>query len=192
MKRVFLIRHGETMANIKHQYCGSSDLSLSDEGKEKLKDLISLYDDVSKDSIFITSGMKRANESLNILFGDVKKEEYPGLKEMDFGPFELKTYEELKDDKDYQAWIQDTFNNKIKGGESFLIQRRRVLSAYDEIIQKYKNIDKDVIILAHGGTIFHIIDNLFKEGKYVYEIQPASGHAYVIDYTKEKISYEKR
>ena len=127
-----------------------------------------------------------------VKFGDVEKEEYPGLKEMDFGPFELKTYEELKDDKEYQLWIQDTFNNKIKGGESFAIQRKRVLSAYDEIIQKYKNIDKDVVILAHGGTIFHIIDNLFKEGKYVYEIQPASGHAYVIDYTKEKISYEKR
>ena len=34
---IYLIRHGKTRANEKHLYCGSTDLSLSDAGKEELR-----------------------------------------------------------------------------------------------------------------------------------------------------------
>ena len=36
MKRCMLIRHGRTEANEKWLYCGSTDLSLSDAGREEL------------------------------------------------------------------------------------------------------------------------------------------------------------
>ena len=64
---IYLIRHGKTEANEKHLYCGSTDLPLSDAGKEELR---SVHYDI-KNVRFITSGMKRTNETLRILFGDV-------------------------------------------------------------------------------------------------------------------------
>ena len=64
---IYLIRHGKTEANEKHLYCGSTDLPLSEAGRAELQNLH--YD--IKNVRFLTSGMKRANESLQILFGDV-------------------------------------------------------------------------------------------------------------------------
>ena len=72
--RIYLIRHGKTQANERHLYCGSTDLSLSDAGKAELQQLH--YD--IKNVRFLTSGMKRTNETLRILFGDVPMKKIPG------------------------------------------------------------------------------------------------------------------
>ena len=59
---IYLIRHGETEANIKHIYCGSTDLPLSEAGVEKLqarkKDetIRRVREDAAR---FVTSGMTR-------------------------------------------------------------------------------------------------------------------------------------
>ena len=37
--RLLLIRHGRTEANEKHLYCGSTDLELSDAGRDELESL---------------------------------------------------------------------------------------------------------------------------------------------------------
>ena len=37
---IYLIRHGKTSANEKHLYCGSTDLPLSNAGKEELRSVI--------------------------------------------------------------------------------------------------------------------------------------------------------
>ena len=68
---VYLIRHGKTEANEKRLYCGSSDLGLSEKGRAELSQLHYDLTNVR----FLTSGMKRTNETLNILFGDVPYEE---------------------------------------------------------------------------------------------------------------------
>ena len=90
---IYLIRHGKTEANEKHLYCGSTDLPLSEAGRAELQNLH--YD--IKNVRFLTSGMKRANESLQILFGDVPYEVDPRFREVDFGIFEMHSYNELKD-----------------------------------------------------------------------------------------------
>lgn len=98
---IYLIRHGKTSANEKHLYCGSTDLPLSDAGKEELR---SIHYDI-KNVRFLTSGMKRTDETLRILFGDVPYEVDPRFREVDFGTFEMHSYEELKDTPEYQTWL---------------------------------------------------------------------------------------
>ena len=65
--RIYLIRHGKTEANERRLYCGSTDLPLSRQGAAELAQLH--YD--IQNVRFLTSGMKRTNETLRILFGDV-------------------------------------------------------------------------------------------------------------------------
>ena len=168
---IYLIRHGKTSANEKHLYCGSTDLPLSDAGKEELR---SVHYDI-KNVRFLTSGMKRTNETLRILFGDVPYEVDPRFREVDFGIFEMHSYEELKDRPEYQTWLTgDNEANIPPNGESGVQMKARVLNAFSEI-------KEDTCIITHGGVIASIMEYLFpKEGKNRYEWQPKPGRGYAI------------
>ena len=169
---IYLIRHGKTEANEKRLYCGSTDLPLSETGRAELEQLH--YD--IKNARFITSGMKRTNETLQILFGDVPFDPDPRFREVDFGIFEMHSYEELKDTPDYQAWLTgDNDANVPPNGESGVQMRQRVLAAFSEIRE-------DTCIFTHGGVIAAIMAYLFPdEGKHLYQWQPKNGCGYAID-----------
>ena len=168
---IYLIRHGKTSANEKHLYCGSTDLPLSDAGKEELR---SVHYDI-KNVRFLTSGMKRTNETLRILFGDVPYEVDPRFREVDFGIFEMHSYEELKDTPEYQNWLTgDNDANIPPQGESGAQMKVRVLEALSEI-------QKDTCIITHGGVIAAIMEHLFpEECKNRYQWQPKNGSGYII------------
>ena len=168
---IYLIRHGKTEANEKHLYCGSTDLPLSEAGKAELQGLC--YD--IKNVRFITSGMKRTNETLNILFGGVPFDTDPRFREVDFGIFEMRSYEELKDTPDYQVWLTgDNESNVPPEGESGAQMKARVLAAFSEIRE-------DTCIITHGGVIAAIMAHLFpEENKNLYQWQPKPGQGYVI------------
>lgn len=135
---LYLIRHGKTRANEQNLYCGSTDLPLSKKGLAELqaaaecgRGAISMRE---RNTIFITSGMKRTNETLRALFGEVDYLEEPRLREMDFGLFEMRGYEELKNDPLYQAWISgDNHANRTPDGESGEMMLTRVLEALHEL-----------------------------------------------------------
>ena len=169
--RVYLIRHGKTEANEKHLYCGSTDLPLSEVGKEELR---KLHFDV-KNVRFLTSGMKRTNETLEVLFGEVPFETDSRFREVDFGIFEMHSYEELKDSPAYQQWITgDNEANIPPNGESGFQMKQRVLEAFSEIRE-------DTVLITHGGVIAAVMQQLFPvENRNRYEWQPKNGCGYLI------------
>ena len=168
---IYLIRHGKTLANERRVYCGSTDLSLSEQGREELKDIRYNIQNVR----FLTSGMKRANETMELLFPGVAYETDPEFRELDFGAFEMHGYEELKDRPDYQAWLAgDNERNVPPGGESGEQMTSRVLSAY-------RGLTGDTCLVTHGGVIAAIMARLFhEEGRHRYQWQPGNGHGYRI------------
>ena len=169
---IYLIRHGKTEANEKHLYCGSTDLPLSDAGKEELRSVHYAIKNVR----FISSGMKRTNETLRILFEDVPYEVDPRFREVDFGIFEMHSYEELKDTPEYQTWLTgDNDANIPPNGESGVQMKERVLNAFSEI-------KENTCIITHGGVIAAIMENLFpEENKNRYQWQPKPGCGYVLE-----------
>ena len=168
---IYLIRHGKTEANERRLYCGSTDLSLSESGKAELQDIH--YD--IQNVRFLTSGMKRANETIELLFPGIAYESDSRFREVDFGAFEMKSYAELKDDPDYQAWITgDNERNVPPCGESGAQMTRRVLSAFSEM-------KEDTCLVTHGGVIAAIMASLYpEEGKHRYQWQPQNGHGYCL------------
>ena len=169
---IYLIRHGKTEANERRLYCGSTDLSLSNAGKAELK---KLHYEI-KNVRFLTSGMKRTNETLRGLFGNVPFEVDPRFREVDFGIFEMRSYEDLKDTPPYQAWITgDNETNIPPQGESGTQMKQRVLAALSEIRE-------DTCVITHGGVIAAIMEHMFPdENKNRYEWQPQPGHGYAIE-----------
>ena len=109
--RLILLRHGITEANEKRLYCGATDIGLSEKGKAALllRKKETAYPEITGMRI-VTSGMKRCEETLALLYGDVPHETDPAFREMDFGAFEMRSYEEMKNDPAYLAWI--TGNNE--------------------------------------------------------------------------------
>lgn len=168
---IYLIRHGRTEANEKWLYCGSTDLPLSKGGREALEG--KHYD--IRPARFLTSGMRRTEETLQLLFGDVPHEIEPRFREVDFGMFEMHSYAQLKDTPEYQTWLTgDNEANIPPGGESGAQMKARVLEAFSEIRE-------DTCVLTHGGVIAVIMAHLFpEETKNRYEWQPKNGCGYVI------------
>ena len=168
---IYLIRHGKTVANEQHLYCGSTDLPLSDGGREELH---SMRYDITPER-FVTSGMKRTDETLRILFGNVPFSVDSRFREVNFGDFEMKSYEMLKEKAAYQAWLTgDNERNVPPEGESGVQMTRRVLEAFREI-------PDGTALITHGGVIAAIMASLFPaDGKHRYQWQPRNGHGYEI------------
>lgn len=178
---IYLIRHGKTRANEAHLYCGSTDLPLSEAGKAEL---VKLHYGVTPER-FLTSGMRRTNETLRILFGDVPFTPVPEFREVDFGAFEMHSYEELQEDAGYQRWITgDNEKNVPPGGESGARMTARVTAAFSALRQ----LPGDTVLVTHGGVIAAIMAFCFpEENKTRYQWQPAPGHGYVLEGTTYRV-----
>ncbi len=182
--KLILIRHGKTAANDLHLYCGKTDIGLSDNGIKELENIKYALDITGMR--VMTSGKKRCEQTLLLLFGDVPHESDPAFCEMDFGAFEMRSYEEMKNDEDYIAWISgDNEKNVAPGGESGEIMQKRVFEGLDRLL-----IDgRDTLLVTHGGVIAAVMSRLFPgENKNRYEWQPAPGGGYEAD--TEKRTYE--
>lgn len=168
---IYLIRHGKTRANEEHRYCGSTDLPLSENGRKELKTLRYQVENAR----FVTSGMKRTEQTLEILFGPVEHRIDPAFREVDFGAFEMGSYEELKDSPAYQAWLEgDNEVNVPPEGESGVQMKARVLTAFSRLRE-------DTVVITHGGVIAAVMEELFpEEQKNRYLWQPKPGHGYAI------------
>lgn len=181
---VYLIRHGETISNKEGRYMGITDVSLSLEGEEKiLKKVSEGYYPGYDGQIIYTSALSRTKETLKLIYGDVDYYEDERFNESNFGDFENKTYEELKDNPDYITWISgDNFSNKCPNGESFVMMKKRVTDAFLDAINRHKDSDKDIIIILHSGPIVALKEYL-NPGvtKTYYEWREDNGCFYMVE-----------
>lgn len=183
--KLILIRHGKTSASAAHVYCGSTDLALSAEGTAdlQLKKQDLPYPDAAGFRI-ITSGMRRCETTLSLLYGALPHETVSDFREMDFGAFEMRSYAELRSKREYLSWIEgDNEANPTPGGESGAAMRARVLAATDRVLKT----GRDTLIITHGGPIAAIMAYLFpKENKNRYEWQPEPGRGYAVDTAQDR------
>ena len=174
-----LIRHGKTEANEKRLYCGQTDLPLSEAGRLEIAGFVNegIYPaDVSR---FFTSGLLRAEETLDIIYGPVPRETIADLAEYRFGQFEMHSYEELKDRQDYQAWIMDTTDTVVcPGGESKKLFKERVIAGFLNVAGVCVAAEESALVVCHGGVIACIMDYLWPSTKNFYEWQPPPGRGY--------------
>lgn len=182
---LYLIRHGKTEGNEKRLYCGHTDLSLSNLGIKELKKLRGLY---KKCDAYYTTGLKRTNETLKILFDSDDSLVEDGFKEYNFGDFEMKGYDELKHKKEYIEWLEDTLGNYIiPNGESRNDYRERIKQTFKKFIKKLSDENKEnVALICHGGTIGTILEQFYDNDKDLFHWQPSCGRGYLLEIVLEK------
>lgn len=77
----------------------------------------------------------------------------PRIWEMNFGEWEMQSYDEIKDPR-LQQWFDDWMHITPPGGESFIDQNRRVASFLEEIRgSSYDN----VLVFTHAGVMMNVM-----------------------------------
>lgn len=114
---LLLIRHGKTPSNREHRYLGVTEEALSGEGRKQLE-ILAEKDILKKTWLLFISPMLRCQESAGILFPGKKAYPIEEWREMNFGAYEGKNYEDLKNDSYYQKWIDSNGTLPFPEGES--------------------------------------------------------------------------
>ena len=183
--KLHIIRHGYTAATEKHLYCGKTDLPLSESGTREIRNL-KIHGIYPGAEAFITSGMQRAEMTLDLIYGSVPRTALSGFAEYDFGDFEMRSYEELKEIPEYIDWMLDeTGEISCPGGESRLGNSERVMDTFSTLLKNLEKSKPDAALICHGGTISVIMDNLFGGERNFYEWQPSPGRGYTITFEKD-------
>ena len=190
---IIFIRHGETDLNKARLYFGHMDPPLNETGRSQLENTrrLLLEREGNIDAVF-SSDLKRCTESMDILEIDknIEKKLEKDLREINFGVFEGKTYEEIKEEfpEEVENMQKDWKNFKSKKGESLQEVMERTVRRLDEIISSYK--DKKIVIVAHAGVIQTLVsyylsgnlDNYWKfkinNGSLTKMIVTADGYKY--------------
>lgn len=130
-----LIRHGQVQANIEKRYIGSTDMSLTVNGMKSLEKLNKAQIYKTPDYLFC-SPMSRCKMTCDILFPDKIYTVIDEFHEMDFGSFEMKNYQELRDNAYYQRWIDSNGTIAFPEGESRQEFVLRCMSGFDKMLSK--------------------------------------------------------
>ena len=98
---VILVRHSVTQGNKEKRFVGRLDVPLAPEGETLARETAPLLPTV--EHLYI-SPMLRCRRTAELLWPGVEHTVVDDLRETDFGPFEGKNHEELKNDPLYQ-WV---------------------------------------------------------------------------------------
>ena len=170
-----------------------------------------------KEQIVYVSPYLRAKQTADILFPDAGKVEIAEFAECRFGEFEYKNYAELNGNPDYQRYIDSGGTTAFPGGETKAEFTDRVMRGFEKVFvdaesregQKrlrcdvssrietaHTSLSDTIIIVAHGGTIMALMDQLSEPHKdyFDWQVKPGEGIAGWIEVTADGmqiVSYEK-
>jgi alpha-ribazole phosphatase/probable phosphoglycerate mutase len=146
-----LVRHAEPADELRGRCYGTLDVGLSDGGVAAARALAERLP-VAYDAVY-SSPRIRALETARPLAErrgfDVEVDER--LREIDFGDFEGRTYEEIEHDEPelFRAWMERPTTVRFPGGESYADLRERAVAALDAIRAR----EGSAIVVTHGGVI---------------------------------------
>ncbi|MDD5796091.1 MAG: histidine phosphatase family protein [Oscillospiraceae bacterium] len=154
---IHFIRHGRIDETLKGAYIGTTDVPLSETGKKELMELDEKYKYPGTMAVF-TSPLKRCTQTAQILYPQQKPIVIEQLSECNFGEWEGKTADELKNEPDFEKWLSGSNEVKPPRGESNADFTRRVCNMFESIVQGViKTGTTESVIITHGGVIMTLL-----------------------------------
>ena len=156
MTTVYIVRHGQSVANLEERFAGHSDFPLTDLGR-KQAELAGNYlveKKIRLDAAY-ASDLCRAFETGRII---AEKQGLvpvpaPGLREIYAGKWESMKFIEIYEQfpESFGVWRRNIGRARCDGGESIAELRVRVLAAVKEIVGG--NRGKKILLAFHGAAI---------------------------------------
>ncbi len=136
MKRIYLIRHGETAANRKAIFRGRSDITLNDNGMDQAGDLAGYFESIEVEKIY-SSPLRRALQTAGGAFPgrDIVPEEL--IDNLDLGDWNgvEKAMVEREEPAKWRMWCTEPERLRFPGGETLGDVRRRALGFLEKVEQ---------------------------------------------------------
>ncbi len=187
---VIFIRHLPTPGNEKKQYIGRTDEVLSSGAVTSFHKKREMYLKSQKEGkyppfyppaeMIVASPMKRCVQTAELIYPGQKIVTEPELRECDFGRFEGKTYEELKDDPAYIAWLESGGVLAFPEGEDQEAFRSRCAEGVRRRLQKgITEKKKSIAFVVHGGTIMAALHRLAEGEHDFYDWQTGNGRGFL-------------
>jgi broad specificity phosphatase PhoE len=155
-ENLILIRHGRTQWNKEQRLQGSSDYGILDEEREKLQaDSVQIKSLVPKNSIIISSNLRRAIETAEIYSQTLglKIIENPLFREFNFGEWEGKRIEELISNPDHEFFLKKPITASLinipPNGEKFMFFLSRIYQGTKQLL----DFNTPIILVNHALTI---------------------------------------
>ena len=190
--KIYLIRHGITEGNVKRWFYGSTDLSLIEEGRQALAKLAAegYYPKLPKGAKLYTTGLKRTEETMEVIYGNKGTGLLTDLREMNFGEYECHSFKELEKDEIFIRWMEDQSGDMaLPGGESKNQFAERVKQGMKWLLEdcsaglsEESGPESQVaFVVCHGGVIAEALDQLFPEEKEnMWQWMPHPGYGYEV------------
>ena len=161
LRRIVLVRHGESAANSAGRLIGSGDPPLAPEGVEQMRlarpHLVGQVVD-----LVVASPARRAWQSAEILTGGLPARLDADFREIDFGRWEGRTMAELEasDPIAFRQWRDGAPEFEYPGGELRAAFRARVRRGLERLLASPAS---GALVVAHKGVVRAIVEMLTGE-----------------------------
>ncbi len=163
-KRLYLMRHGETLFNTQKRVQGWCDSPLTQKGIQQAKETRDWFKikGVDRQAIY-ASTQERARDTARLVAEHNEIKQIKGLKEMNFGIFEAQPEKLLPKFRPGARSFEDLL--VPYGGEDILEVGKRVHRAIVTVAKE--DPAQDIIMVSHGAALWGLIQHLdiaFPEG----------------------------
>lgn len=155
MKKIYFVRHGQSLWNVENKICGSTDVPLTDKGCEQAIETGKAIMNLNiKADMILYSPLMRAAKTAKLIseMSGIPAREEKRLTEQNFGKYEGVS---PRSDSAFQAAKKEMVQD-FEGGESMLRIAQRIYNLLDEL----KEDDKVYILVAHNG-IARVVNSYF-------------------------------
>ncbi len=162
---IYLVRHGETDANVSGVWQGSTDSPLNERGAAQARALAQrvLREQLPIDAIY-SSPLRRASVTAEIIaeaLGGLSVILDKRLEEYHMGDWEGLSYQQLRDEKRFWAQMEADPDFTPPGGESARTFALRLLDFFQTIIRQHEG--ETVMVVGHGGALSTAISMLLHQ-----------------------------
>ncbi|POT58206.1 alpha-ribazole phosphatase [Citrobacter amalonaticus] len=159
--RLWLVRHGETEANVAGLYSGHAPTPLTGRGIIQAQTLCTLLQNVPFDQV-LCSELERARHTAKLVLQgrDVPWQIKPELNEMFFGDWEMRHHRDLtqEDAENYAAWCADWQNAVPTNGEGFQDFSQRVERFVTQLTDYRQH--QNLLVVSHQGVLSLLVARL--------------------------------
>jgi alpha-ribazole phosphatase len=183
---ISLLRHGLTAENEKSAYIGWTNSPLSTTGRKSIQSIV-------EPELLFSSDLIRCQETAALLFPYKEALQMAEFREMHFGRWEGRTYEQLKTVKSYQDWIEDPFSRCPDGGESFVEFGLRIQTGWEKAKRQIFKADvASSAIVTHGGVIRYLMTLFAPQEKSFFDWKIPYGGGYELIFTKDGLRRDEK
>lgn len=175
--RVILIRHGETPSSVVRRFAGSSDVPLTDRGRQMAERTAERLRAVRADALFVSPLVRCRTTAEPIAHAlDLEPLVDDRLQECDFGEWEGLSSTEAREryPDDFDRWISDDAVGP-PGGESWRSVYDRTGAWFEEATADHDG--GTIVCVTHGGVVLSLVRRIV-QGPYLalvaIEIDPCS------------------